>query len=116
MRNTVVSIGPHSPDSLISGIRRGLYAERLGGGRADLTPGRFTLLVESGRRIEQGKLREPLRDILIRGNILQTLSNVEGVGNDWMVSPEPMFCGKQGVVITGVAGPSVKLGNIEVLS
>jgi predicted Zn-dependent protease len=116
MRNIVVSAGPNSPDSLLSGIRRGLYAERLSGGRADLAPGRFTLVVESGRRIERGNLREPLSDVLITGDILQTLSDIEGVGNDWHVSPEPMFCGKQGVVITGIAGPSVRLGPVEVFS
>ena len=86
------------------------------GGRADLAPGHFTLVVESGRRIEQGRLREPLRDVLIRGDVLQTLSDIEGVGNDWHVSPEPMFCGKRGVVITGIAGPSVRLGHVEVFS
>ena len=116
MRNIVVSAGPHSPDALLSGIRRGLYAERLAGGRADLAQGHFTLVVESGRRIEQGRLREPLRDVLIRGEVLQTLSDIEGVANDWRVSPEPMFCGKRGVVITGIAGPTVRLGLMEVVS
>lgn len=116
MRNIVVSPGPHSAAALLSGIRRGLYAERLSGGRADLAPGRFTLVVESGRRIEQGTLGEPLRDVLIRGDVLQTLSDIEGVGDDWRVSPEPMFCGKHGVVITGIAGPTVRLGDMEVFS
>ena len=116
MRNIVVSSGPDSADALLSGIRCGLYVERLGSGRADLAPGRFTLVVESGRRIEKGALRGPLRDVLIRGDILRTLSEIEGVGSDWRVSPEPMFCGKHGVVITGVAGPTVRLGALEVFS
>lgn len=116
MRNIVVSAGPHSPDALLSGIRRGLYVERLAGGRADLAPGYFTLAIESGRRIEQGTLREPVRDVLIRGDVLQTLSDIQGVGNDCHVSPEPMFCGKHGVVITGIAGPTVRLGQVEVFS
>ena len=116
MRNIVVSPGPNPADALLSGIQRGLYVERLGSGRADLAPGLFTLVVESGRRIEKGKLRETLRDVLIRGDTLQILSDIEGVGSDWRVSPEPMFCGKNGVVITGVAGPTVRLGAMEVFS
>jgi TldD protein len=116
MRNIVVSPGPHSADALLSGIRRGLYIERLSHGRADLAAGRFSLAVESGRRIKRGKLSEPLRDVLIRGEILQTLSEIPGVGNDWQVSPEPLFCSKNGVVITGVAGPTVRLGRLEVVS
>ena len=96
MRNIVVSSGPDSADALLSGIRRGLYVERLGSGRADLAPGRFTLVVESGRRIEKGALREPLRDVLIRGDILRTLSEIEGVGSDWRVSPEPCSAANMG--------------------
>lgn len=116
MRNTVVLAGRHSAGALLSGIRRGLYVERLRAGRADLAPGRFTLAVESGRRIERGTLGEPLRDVLIRGDTLQTLAGIEGVGSDWRVSPEPVFCSKHGVVITGVAGPTVRLGDTEVFS
>ena len=111
MRNLVVSPGPDAPDALLSGIRDGLYVERLSGwNRA----GRFGLAVHAGRRIRAGALAEPVRGALITGAVRDALAALEGVGCDAAFSAEPLLCEKRGALLTGVAGPTIRFARMEV--
>jgi len=115
MRNIVIAPGPHEPTSLMSGISDGLYIERLGAGQADLAADRFVFAVAAARRIRNGVPREAVGPLMVSGGITATLAEIEGVANDLVVSGEPHLCEKGSTVVTGLAGPTLRLGQLEVL-
>lgn len=114
MRTLTVENGTEDPEALIGTVRDGLYVARWANGRSDLEQGSFSLQVDMGWRIRNGRRREPIRGVWVRGDILDALRAVEGVGSDFAVSAEPILCAKGGVVPVGVAGPTVKFSRLEV--
>ena len=115
MRNIVVDAGPTDAASLLAGIDLGLYVQRVGGS-VDPSTRSFALTVEAGRIIRHGVLSERVRGLTLRGDTLRTLRDVQGVGDDIVTSCQPIWCGKRGMVITGIAGPTVLLGRLWVSS
>ena len=115
MRNLVVCAGSHDPETLLSGIRRGLYVERADG-RNDLATGRFSLVVSEGRGIVNGRLGPPVRPTVVRGELRAALAAITGVGRDVEVSPEAVACTKRGTVDTGLATPTVRVEHLDVLA
>jgi hypothetical protein len=116
MRNLVVKPGEDDASGLLSEIRNGLYVEHWGEGLSDLTAGLFSLSVERGRLIRNGALAEPVRGLRVRGQLRAALAGIEAVGNDFRICEQPLLCSKRGQVQTGVAGPTVRLGPLEVIT
>ena len=60
--------------------------------------------------IENGEIKTPLRDVSLSGNILETLKNIDAVGNDFKLSVG--FCGKDGQTApVGDGGPHTRILN-----
>ena len=114
MRNLVVRPGSTAADDRRSDLPRGLVVERFGSAWVDSCSGQFSLLVERGRMIERGRTVREVRNVLLKGDIGETLAGVEAVGSDFQVSDDVVPCGKGGVVRTGVAGPSVRFNALLV--
>ena len=104
MSNTYLQPGDMTFEELIEDIHDGIYLKGSRGGQVDTGKGIFQFNAGEGFKIENGELTTPLRDVSLSGNILETLNNVEALGNDFKLSVG--FCGKDGQTApVGDGGP-----------
>ena len=94
MSNTVLKKGSHSFDDLVSELRDGYYVKGFNGGVVDPTTGQFSFGASECYHVKNGVILEPLRDVTLAGNILESLKNIK-VGNDPCMSHVSGTCGKQ---------------------
>ncbi|HET9951733.1 MAG TPA: TldD/PmbA family protein [Candidatus Eisenbacteria bacterium] len=115
MSNTYIDRGQSTPDSLVTGIKKGLYAAMLGVGGVDTTSGNFNFAVREGYLIENGQITRPVQGAVIVGNALDALQQVEGVGNDLFVETAIGTCTKETQSIpVGVGQPTVRFASLTV--
>lgn len=93
MTNTYIEPGQTPLEDLLSGIKEGVYAEDWYGGTTSMEM--FTFSSGGARMIRGGKLAEPLRGVVLTGNLFTTLENVDGVGDDLQWT-QGGGCGKAG--------------------
>ena len=68
MTNTYFAPGEATPEDLIAGTERGLYAVSFGGGQVEPATGDFVFGVSEGYLIEGGKVTAPVRGATLIGN------------------------------------------------
>jgi TldD protein len=56
----------------------------------------FTFSAAWGYRIENGRLGEMVRDVVLTGNVFETLKRIDGFGDDFMMIETGGGCGKGG--------------------
>jgi TldD protein len=114
MRTTCVGPGNATLEDLLKGVSRGIYARRVVGGSTNGE--NFVLRPGEAYLIRSGRLGPLVRDVVISGDVFETLSRVEAVGSDFIVSDGPGGCGKAGQ--TGLAvstgGPTLRVGRLLV--
>ncbi|MFC1693420.1 TldD/PmbA family protein [Candidatus Latescibacterota bacterium] len=94
MTNTYINKGDSSFDDMLTGIKDGIYACGFLGGMTDLE--RFTFSSAHAYKIENGKITTPLRDVILSGNVFETLNNISMIGNDLTLFGGLGGCGKGG--------------------
>lgn len=94
MRNTYIEPGEASFEELISGIAHGVYAKGAFGGQTELE--QFTFSAAYAYEIRGGELGGMLRDVVLTGNVFDTLRNIEAIGNDFQLKGGAGGCGKGG--------------------
>lgn len=110
MRNTFVEPGKSTKEELISEIKDGLYAVGSFGGQTYL--GDFSFSACLGYLIKNGRIEQMVKNIMLNGNIFETLSNVTGIGNDFLWHSGGR-CGKgQGGLPVGMGAPSLRIKNV----
>jgi len=110
MSNTYLQPGDSTFEELIEGIPDGIYLKGSRGGQVDTGKGIFQFNAAEGYLIENGELKTPLRDVSLSGNILETLKNIDAIGNDFKLSVG--FCGKDGQTApVGDGGPHTRILN-----
>jgi TldD protein len=115
MTNTVLLAGPHDPDEMLRGVKRGIYAKTFGGGQVDISNGDFVFSLTESYLIEDGKLTTPLKGVNLIGNGPETLREVSQLGNDVALSDGNWTCGKDGQSVpVGVGCPTIKISRITV--
>ncbi len=108
MSNTYLEPGELSFDELIEDIKEGIYLKGSRGGQVDTGKGIFQFNASEAFKIEKGELTTSLRDVSLSGNILETLNNVNGIGNDFKLSVG--YCGKDGQAApVGDGGPHTRI-------
>ncbi len=113
MTNTWIERGDVPVDQLMAGIEEGVYAKNWQGG---MTNGEmFTFGAGEAWMIRNGKLAEPVRDVTLSGNVFQTLTDIEAIGDDFWWD-ESGGCGKGGQngLPVGCGGPSLRINNVVV--
>jgi TldD protein len=80
MSNTYIEPKSASFDDIISDIKEGVYAKNWYGGTTSMEM--FTFSAGEAYMIRNGKLAEPLRPVVLTGNVFTTLMNIEAIGND----------------------------------
>lgn len=115
MTNTFMLPGEHTPEEIISSVKRGLYAKSFGGGQVDISNGQFVFQVTEGYMIEDGKITYPVKGANLIGTGPEVLQKVVMVGNDLEFDPGVGTCGKDGQSVpVGVGLPTCKASEITV--
>ena len=110
MSNTYLQPGDNTFEELIEDLPNGMYLKGSRGGQVDTGKGIFQFNAAEGYLIENGEITTPLRDVSLSGNILETLKNIDAIGNDFKLSVG--FCGKDGQTApVGDGGPHTRILN-----
>lgn len=115
MTNTYMLPGEHSPEEIISTVKKGLYAPNFGGGQVDITSGKFVFSASEAYLIEDGKITAPVKGATLIGSGIEAMQQVSMVGNDLSIDRGVGVCGKAGQSVpVGVGQPSLKLDALTV--
>ena len=97
---------------MISDIPLGVYALKSRGGQTCL--GTFSFSSAYAYMIRDGKVAEPVRDVILAGNLFETLENVTAVGDDFSWDNSGR-CGKEGQSMpVGMGSPHIRIENVVV--
>ncbi|AKI97463.1 TldD/PmbA family protein [Kosmotoga pacifica] len=108
MRNTYIAPGEQTLDEMISATRKGFYLKELGGGGQADANAEFMFGVQEAYRIENGKLKEPVKGITISGQAFDVLRSVDMVGNDFQFALGSGYCGKHQPAKVDAGGPHIR--------
>jgi len=113
MTNTYMAPGKHSPEEIISSVKKGIYAKSFAGGQVDITNGKFVFMAVESYLIENGKITAPLKDVTLIGDGPTVLTRVDMVGNDFAWDSGIGTCGKggQGVPV-GMGMPTIRISHL----
>ncbi len=112
MSNTYFQRGESAVDDVFD-IGSGVYLKGMKGGSVDTFSGGFMFKAEEAYEITKGERGNIMRDVTITGNILQTLLDVECVGDDFGTSPG--ICGKFGQEVpVSDGGPHIRVANVTI--
>ena len=113
MTNTFFAPGDASPEDLIGGVERGLYAVSFGGGQVEPATGDFVFGVSEGYLIENGRVTAPVRGATLVGNGIEALRAIDGIAGDLEIATG--YCGKGGQTVpAGVGQPHVRIRELTV--
>lgn len=114
MTNTFVERGETPFEEMAAGISDGLYVKGDRGGQTNCEL--FTFTAQEAYEIKNGKVGKLLRDVVLTGNVFDTLKNVQAVGNDFHIFGGPGGCGKYGQspLPVGLGGPHVKIKDVVI--
>ncbi|AFL95471.1 putative modulator of DNA gyrase, PmbA/TldD protein-like protein 1 [Thermococcus cleftensis] len=104
MSNTYVEPGSWSLEEMLEEVKNGLYMAGDKGGQVDTASGTFTFGATEGYIIENGEIKDMVRDVAMSGSILEVLRNIRAVGKELRVE-FPGYCGKGQVVPVDDGGP-----------
>ncbi|MHA1675706.1 MAG: metallopeptidase TldD-related protein [Candidatus Njordarchaeales archaeon] len=111
MRNTYIQPRDMSLEELVEEIKDGYYFVAFRGGQANLD-GTFQVGIQEAYEIKNGEIEDPVRNVSISGNTLDTLLEVNGVGKDFKLHPGR--CGKGQTAYVSDGGPHIRVRKIVV--
>ncbi len=109
MSNTFIEPRDKKLEEMIGEIDDGLYVAGTRGGMTELEF--FTFSSQFAYKIEKGKKTKLLRDVIIQGNVFETLRNVEMIGDDLIFSPGGCGKGAQSPLPAATGGPHIRIKN-----
>ncbi|MFA0698594.1 metallopeptidase TldD-related protein, partial [Vibrio sp. 10N.222.49.C9] len=110
MTNTYMLPGQHTPEEIISTVKKGIYAPSFAGGQVDITSGKFVFSTSEAYLIEDGKITRPVKGATLVGSGIEAMQQVSMVGNDLQIDKGVGVCGKVGQSVpVGVGQPTLKL-------
>ena len=113
MTNTVIMPGSDEPDSIVKSVDKGLYVARMGSGQVNTVTGDFVFEVTEGYTIENGALKDPVKNATLIGNGPKVMQDIDMVGNDLGFGIGT--CGKEGQgVPVSDAQPTLRIPQITV--
>lgn len=111
MSNTYIEQGDWRFEDLLEDTGQGLYARGSLGGQTDMEM--FTFSAEEGFIIRDGRLAERVREVVLTGNVFETLANIDAIGNDRVLYGGLGGCGKgdQGPLRVSTGAPHIRIRN-----
>ena len=91
MTNTYMLAGESDPEEIIRSVKKGIYCASLGGGRVDITSGKFVFSTSEAYLVEDGRITAPVKGATLIGNGPEVMNRVSMVGNDrhWTAESAP---------------------------
>ena len=113
MTNTYIDKGDASLEDMIKDIDLGVFALDMFGGQTTMEM--FTFSAAYGYMIRKGKIAEMVRDVVLTGNVFETLMNFDMIGREIGWAPIG-GCGKGSQIglRTGTGGPHVRIQDVVV--
>lgn len=114
MTSTFMEAGEWSFEEMLQDTEDGIYAKGMLGGQTNMEM--FTFSAEEAYRIEKGRIGEKLREVVLTGNVFQTLKNIDAVGSDKKMHGGLGGCGKGGQSPLRVSdgGPHCRIRNVVI--
>jgi TldD protein len=114
MTNTYMESRDQTFEEMLAGVDDGIYAKGSLGGQTNTEM--FTFSAEEAYRIKDGKLCEQVRDVVLTGNVFETLTNIDAIGNDLVLYGGLGGCGKGGQSPLRVSdgGPHIRIKNVTI--
>ena len=110
MSNTYATSSSVSPLDICDG----LVLKGTLGGEVEPGTGRYFIRPEIGELVEHKKVKKRFKDIIVVGDILETLQSIEATGKDFYI--DSGTCEKEGqTVLIGSGGNSLKISNVVVI-
>jgi len=94
MTNTYIANGRGTRDDLLRDIKLGIYACDAQGGQTYLED--FSFTAGHGYMIRDGQLAELVKDVVVAGNLFQTLDRIDRIAGDFQWNELGGGCGKGG--------------------
>ncbi len=112
MTNTYIENGPFTKDDIFSSLDNGIYAVDVIGGQTNLEM--FTFTSGYGYEIKDGKKGRLFKDIVLSGNVFNTLKEINMIGNDREMFGGLGGCGKggQSPLPVSFGGPHMLIKNV----
>ena len=110
MTNTYIEAGKARFEDMIKDIKLGVYACNAIGGQTAMEM--FTFSAAYGYMIRDGHVAELVRDVVLTGNVFETLKNIDMIGDDLAFNPRGSGgCGKGGQypLRVGTGGPHIRI-------
>ena len=77
LANLCINPGKTPVDDLIAGIEEGIIVDQvLGAGQSNVLAGEFSVNIDLGYKVEQGKIVGRVKDTMVAGNIFEAFSNL----------------------------------------
>jgi TldD protein len=115
MTNTYIDKGTVPFKEMIRDVKLGVYAIRSIGGQTSMEM--FTFSAAYAYMIRDGEVAELVRDVVLTGNVFETLLNIDMLSDrvEW-VPGGPGGCGKgaQSPLRVGLGGPHVRVQNVVI--
>jgi len=94
MSNTYIEPREGSLDDLLADTGEGLYVRGSLGGQTEMEM--FTFSAEEAFVIRDGRVAERVREVVLTGNVFETLANIDAIGGDLTFYGGLGGCGKDG--------------------
>ncbi len=114
MTNTYFEPGSLTKEEALESLGTGVYAIQTSGGQVE-GDGSFLFKAIRGYWVENGEIKEPLREVSLSGNILALLSKVEGATKELRIQAGYFGgCGKEGQypLPCGLGGPELVINEV----
>ncbi len=111
MRNTVMLSGDYDVEELFEDIKFGYYLVSFRGGQANLD-GTFQIGIQEAYEIVNGEVGEPVRNMSVSGNTLETLRLVDAIAKDFQISYGR--CGKGQTAFVSDGGPHIRVKSLTI--
>ena len=114
MTNTFMEPGEATFEQMLADTPDGLYCIGMLGGQTNMEM--FTFSAEEAYRIRDGEIAEKVRDVVLTGNVFQTLQNIDRIGSDFRMHGGLGGCGKggQSPLRVGDGGPHCRIRNVVI--
>ena len=112
MTNTYIEPRDAKFDDMISEVKLGVYALDMVGG--ETMTEMFTFSAAYGYMIRDGRIAELVRDVVLTGNLFETLENIDMIGDDLQWAHGHCGKGEQQGLPTGTGSPHIRIQNVVV--
>lgn len=113
MACTCIGPGEYNPEEIIKDVKDGYYISNMKVPSIDMKRHNWSISAQYANRIENGEIKELVRDVIIVGTAPEFFSSIDACGNDFAVRPitncgkgdpmQQMKMGNGGPTIRGIA-------------